>query len=157
MTQAAPLLKINEFVEDFIRQWPDVFFVDAKMTPGNKIIVLLDADNGMNIEKCAVVNRALYKFIEEQGFFPDGNFSIEVSSPGIDRPLVLPRQFQKNIGRSVEIQKNDDTLESGKLIAADAEKITIEKEEKQKKKIIEKTEINIPFTDIKHVKVLVTF
>lgn len=157
MTQSAPLLKINEFVEGFIQQWPDVFFVDTNISPSNMITVSLDADKGMNIEKCAVVNRALYKFIEEEEIFPDGNFSIEVSSPGIDKPLLLPRQFQKNIGRSVEILLSDGEVDSGKLIAADSEKITIEKEEKQKKKMIEKTEINIPFTEIKHVKVLVTF
>jgi len=157
MTQSAPLLKIKEFVEGFIQQWPDVFFVDATISPSNKVTLLLDADKGMNIEKCAVVNRALYKFIEEQNLFSENNFSIEVSSPGIDKPLVLPRQFTKNIGRNVEVELSEGEKLSGKLLAADEEKITIEKQEKQKKNKIEKTEISIAFAEIKQVKVLVTF
>lgn len=157
MTQSAPLLKIKEFVEGFIQQWPDVFFVDATISPSNKVTLLLDADKGMNIEKCALVNRALYKFIEEQNLFSENNFSIEVSSPGIDKPLVLPRQFTKNIGRNVEVELSEGEKLSGKLLAADEERITIEKQEKQKKNKIEKTEISIAFAEIKQVKVLVTF
>jgi ribosome maturation factor RimP len=94
--------QIESFVLRFIEKSEDIFLVDLKITPGNQITVLLDADNGITIEKCTVINKALYKFIEESGFFPDGNFSLEVSSPGVGKPLKLLRQYKKNIGRRLE-------------------------------------------------------
>lgn len=157
MAQAVPLSKIQDFVNRYIQQWPEVFIVEITVSASNKITVLLDADNGMNVGRCAEVNRALYKFVEAENFFPENNFSMEVSSPGIDRPLKLLRQFTKNIGRTVEISKSDNSELCGKLVAASEDLITIEKEEKQKKKQTEKVLINIPFTDIRQVKVLVTF
>ena len=93
----------------------DVFLVEVKVNPGNNIIVFLDADNGVTIEKCIQINRALYKQIEEAGLFPNGDFSLEVSSPGVDEPLKLHRQYKKNIGRKVEVTMNDETKKARKI------------------------------------------
>ncbi len=93
MAQAVPLSKIQDFVDRYIQQWPEVFVVDISISPANKITVLLDADNGMNVGRCAEVNRALYKFVEAESLFHENNFSMEVSSPGIDRPLKQLRQY----------------------------------------------------------------
>ncbi len=62
-------------------------------------------------------NRALYKQIEAEGIFPDGDFSLEVSSPGLDEPLKLKRQYQKNIGRNVEVTLQDGSKKEGKLLS----------------------------------------
>ncbi len=157
MDQEISLNRITTFVEQFIKQWPEVFLVDITISSSNKVTVLLDADPGMDVGRCADVNRALYKMVESEKLFQDNNFSLEVSSPGIDRPLKLHRQFLKNIGRNVEVTKLDSTSLSGKLTGVDDENITIEKTEKQKKKQEEKTIINIPFNEIRQVKVLVVF
>ncbi len=69
MTTSTELEKIEEFVKDFIAGSKDLFLVDVKIAPGNKITVLLDGDKGVTIENCTVVNKALYKFIEEQQLF----------------------------------------------------------------------------------------
>ncbi len=69
--------------------------------------VFIDGDQGISIEKCVMYNRALYKRLEEMQFFPDGDFSLEVSSPGLDEPLKLLRQYKKNVGRLVEIVLQD--------------------------------------------------
>ena len=79
----------------------------AKIRPTNNIKVFLDADLGISIDKCVSYNRALYKEIVESGIFPDGDFSLEVSSPGLEEPLKLRRQYQKNIGRNVEVMLKD--------------------------------------------------
>lgn len=157
MGQEIPLNRIRSFVELFIRQWPEVFLVDVSASPSNKVTVLLDADTGMNVGKCAEVNRALYKLVEEEKLFNENNFSLEVSSPGIDRPLKLLRQFVKNVGRTVEVTKTDSSIVEGKLVQAEEEGITIEKTEKKKKKEEEVITLNIPFTEIRQVKVLVIF
>ena len=96
---------ISKLLEPLIEG--DVFLVEIKIKPTNNIKLFLDADSGMSIEKCIHVNRALYKKIEESGLFPNGDFSLEVSSPGVDEPLKLHRQYIKNIGRSVEATLTD--------------------------------------------------
>ena len=96
---STPLEQIEEHLLKLIEPSPEVFLIEIKMVPGNKITVLLDADNGITIEKCTRINRALYKYIEELDFFPGGNFSLEVSSPGVDKPLQLFRQYQKKVSR----------------------------------------------------------
>ena len=88
--------------------------------------MFLDADDGITIEKCTSINKALYKYIEESELFPGGNFSLEVSSPGIDEPLKLFRQYKKNIGRKVEVVMNDGTKIEGKLLNVSDDEIVME-------------------------------
>ena len=151
-----PLEQIEKFVLQHIENWPEVFLIEAKSTPGNNITVLLDADNGITIEKCTSINRALYKYIEETGIFPEGNFTLEVSSPGVDRPLQLHRQYIKNIGRKVEVLYNDGTKIEGKLVRVEEENIIIEQQEGKGRKMITKS-VTILFNEIKHATVLITF
>jgi len=156
MSTASPLEQIENFLSRLIEQSGDIFLVEAKITPGNQITVLLDADNGITIEKCTAINKALYKYIEESGLFPDGNFSLEVSSPGVDKPLKLHRQYKKNIGRKVEVELNDGTKLEGKLTQVNEEEITIEEKLGSGKKSTMKT-TTILFNQIKHTTVLITF
>ncbi len=102
------------------------FPVEIKIKPINNIKVFLDGDNGIPIEKCVQVNRALYRKIEEAGLFPDGDFSLEVSSPGLDEPLKLLRQYKKNIGRPVEVTLQDGSKTEGRLLEVGEDGIIIE-------------------------------
>lgn len=155
---------IEDFVNAQLNGSEDVFLVEVKVIPGNNIKVFLDADNGITIEKCIKINRALYNQIEESELFPNGDFSLEVSSPGIEEPLKLHRQYKKNIGRTVEITMNDGTIKEGKLTTVNNDEIVIEEKNIQKKKAPpdsyrdnrDKT-TNILFNQVKHAKVLVTF
>lgn len=156
MTVSTPLQQIEDFVVQFTTKWPEVFLVEIKSSASNQIIVLLDADNGITIEKCTSINKALYKYIEESGLFPDGNFSLEVSSPGVDRPLKLRRQYEKNVGRQVEVLMNDGSKLTGVLSGVDEENIFLKEEHGKGKKLIMKT-TTILFNQIKHVTVLITF
>ena len=147
---------IEDFVTGQLKGSEDVFLVEVKVLPGNNIKVFLDADNGITIDKCIKVNRALYNQIEESTVFPNGDFSLEVSSPGVNEPLRLHRQYKKNIGRTVEVMLNDGTKKEGKLTEVNDDEIIIEEKEGQGKKAVSKT-TNILFNQVKHTKVLVTF
>ena len=136
--------------------YDDIFFVDMKVKPTNNIKIFLDADSGLGIEKCIKINRRLYRQVEEMGFYPEGDFSLEVSSPGIDEPLKLLRQYVKNIGRSVEGTLNDDTIKEGILLEAVEEQIVIETSEGKNKKAVT-TQIPVLFTDIKQTVVQIKF
>ena len=134
----------------------DIFLVSVKIKPTNNFKIYLDADSGLGIEKCIKINRALYKQMEEMGLYPDGDFSLEVSSPGVDEPLKLLRQYKKNIGRTVEVVTNDDVKKEGILKEVSEDIITIEHTEgKGKKAVVLNTEIG--FADIKQTKVLIKF
>ena len=147
---------IEDFVDARLKGSEDVFLVEVKVIPGNNIKVFLDADNGITIEKCIKINRALYKQIEESDLFSNGDFSLEVSSPGVDEPLKLHRQYKKNIGRTVEVIMNDGTKKEGKLADVNDAEIFLEEKTGQGKKTVSKT-TNILFNQVKHTKVLVTF
>ncbi len=147
---------IENYLITLLQENEDVFLVDIKINPGNDIKVFLDADKGITIEKCIRINRALYKKIEEDSLFPNGDFALEVSSPGVDEPLKLKRQYLKNIGRTFEVLLNDETKKQGKLRSVNDDGISIEETEGKGKKTIMKI-TTILFIQIKHTKVLVTF
>ncbi len=134
----------------------DVFLVSIKIKPTNNYKVYLDADAGLAIEKCIKINRALYKVVEEMDLHPDGDFSLEVSSPGVDEPLKLLRQYKKNIGRSVEIIVNDGAKMEGVLKVATETAATIEYTEGKGKKAVT-VQKEIPFAQIKQTTVQIKF
>lgn len=156
MDQASQKLKIENFLNQYLEDQTEVFIVEVKITPGNSISVFADADNGITIDKCTRINRALYNYLEENEIFPNNDFAIEVSSPGVEEPLLLLRQYKKNVGRTVEVVTNDDKVYTGKLIAVTDQEITIESKEGKGNKATTKTN-NILLNQIKHTKVLVTF
>lgn len=147
--------RILRFAEDLIRDEAGYFLVEAKLKPGNSIQVLLDADQGVSLNRCVALNRALYKQIEEAGLFPPGEFALEVSSPGLDEPLKLTRQYQKNIGRDVEVILKDGRKVNGKLLAAGEEIVVEETKGKGKKQeIVQHTFIT---DQIKSTKIQIVF
>ncbi len=131
-----------------------LFLVDIKIKPTNNFKIYLDGDNGVTIEAVSKINRALYKYMEESELFPDGDFSLEVSSPGVDEPLKFLRQYKKNLGRKVEITLNEGNPVEGKLIDATEEEVTIEQVTGKKK---ETTATVIPFNNIKKTVVQISF
>ena len=147
---------IEALIGKLLLETEDVFLVSVRIKPTNNIKVFLDADTGLNIDKCVKINRAMYRTIEEEGWYPDGNFSLEVSSPGIDEPLQLIRQYKKNIGRSVEVTMHDETKQEGKLLTVSEEAITIEYTEGKNKKAVIVTK-EIPFNQVKQTIVLIAF
>ena len=132
------------------------FLVEVSIKPVNNIKVFIDADQGAAIDYLTKVNRALYKYIEESGFFPDGDFSLEVSSPGLDEPLKLNRQYLKNIGRQAEVVLKNGIKKEGKLISAGENEIVIE-EEKGKGKKKELMQHTILKEEIKATRIQVKF
>jgi len=134
----------------------DIFLVEIKVKPTHNFKIYLDADGGLGIEKCIRINRALYKAMEEKGMYPDGDFSLEVSSPGLTEPLKLYRQYVKNVGRDVEVTLKDETKKAGTLLAVQENELTLQqKEGKGKKETI--TEVLIPFSEIKATVIQIKF
>lgn len=130
---------------------------NIRQTAGVKILVLVDGDHGISIDKCAGISRNLGNALEDESLM-ESAYLLEVSSPGLDHPLKLKRQYRKNVGRKVKVHLNNDQVKEGELLGVTKEKILLKEEMKEKgrKKIIY-NEVEIPFTDIKKTNVLISF
>ena len=120
----------------------DCFTVDIELKPGQKLYVFADSDSGMTFEKCKKISRYLESHLDTNGWLGE-KYLLEVSSPGIDRPLKFPRQYTRNIGRTLAVTTTDKIQHLGTLQSADDQQIiltatVIEKIEKKKvERIIE--------------------
>jgi ribosome maturation factor RimP len=126
MDKETQIESIRRMIEEILQEEPVYFLVDLRIKPINNIKIFLDGDEGITIEKCVQVNRKLYKKIEEAALFPSGDFSLEVSSAGLDEPLKSLRQYKKNIGRLVEVQLQDGSQKEGQLMEVSEEGIILE-------------------------------
>lgn len=143
-------------MQELLESSPECFLVEVRIKPINNIRVALDADGGISIEKCVSFNRRLYKQLEEAAMYPEGDFSLEVSSPGLDEPLKLHRQYVKNINRSVEVLQQDGKIIEGVLVAVNENEVELaETIGKNKKK--EVVQHIIPFLNIKSTKIQIKF
>ena len=147
---------IEQMVRDMLKEDPAYFLVEIKIKPTNNVKVFLDGDQGITIEKCIAINRALYRKLEEVALFPNGDFSLEVSSPGLDEPLKLFRQYKKNIGRPVEVLLKDGIKVAGKMIDVQEGSIIVE-ETKGKNKKKEVLQHSFLFDNIKSTKIQTVF
>ena len=138
-----------------------MFLVDTEVKGqgGNAtVIVLLDGDNGIDIDQCAEVSRYLGNYIEENEMM-ENKYRLEVSSPGIDQPLKLHRQFVKNIGRDLNVSTYEGDSIKGKLIEATEEGVVLNELIEQPKKANKYKEdrIELSFDTIEKAKVLISF
>jgi ribosome maturation factor RimP len=148
--------RIYTLIEPLLQEDPSYFLVHVKVKPGHIIRVYIDGDQGLPIKQCTSFNRRLYKAIEEAAWFPEGDFALEVSSPGVDEPLVLNRQYVKNIGRNVEVILNDETVYVGNLKEVTDKDILIEWTAGKGKKATQE-QLLIPFENIKSTIVQIQF
>ena len=155
MNSENQVIAVEKRLSELMTELPGYFLVEISVKPTNNIKVFVDADQGATIDQLSRINRALYKWIEEN-LFPNGDFSIEVSSPGLDEPLKLDRQYLKNIGRLVEIVLKKGLKKEGKLISVSENEIVIE-EEKGKGKKKEVVQHIILKEEIKTTKIQVKF
>lgn len=152
--------KIEQLVLEKLTEenFKDCFLVDIELN-GKRLNVYLDRDEGITFQICQKVSRFLEGHIDENGWMGE-KYILEVSSPGLSRPLKLLRQYYKNVGRGVEIYLNDDTRQEGKLKAVDTEKVVIEQEiiiKEGKKKKKSTIDTDIPFENIAKTIVKFTF
>lgn len=136
----------------------NLFLVDLKISKDNVIEIFVDAMQGVNIQTCIQVSREIEARFDRE----EEDFELTVSSAGIGYPFKVDGQYQKNIGRTVEIKFKNNTKLQGILKAFDEKSVCIEYEEKKtmegsKKKQVVKTEKTLEREEIKEIKDVVTF
>jgi ribosome maturation factor RimP len=148
--------RVKQLVEEKIADKPNLFLVDVKMHSNGKLMILVDGDNGIGIDDCVAISRHVGFHLEEESVIETA-YNLEVSSPGIDTPLTLPRQYTKNIGRTLSIKMADGAKREGKLSGITEDAIIVEEQIKEKGKKAETVESIIPIDKITETKVLISF
>lgn len=156
------MTELKQAILDLVQQHlPDEshFVVEVKMeekAEKTRLLILIDADQGVTIDTCALVSRAVSEELESKDLIGQA-YILEVSSPGLDYPLSSQRQYAKNQGRELKVFLNAGTDLTGKLLEVQetAIKLLVKKKEKGKKATEE--EIVVPFEEIKKSIVQVSF
>lgn len=139
-------LSLDKFVVEVL--------VSGKKIP-KRVLIIIDGDHGITIDDCANLSRILSKEFDERAYFGEDNYLLEISTPGLDHPLKLKRQYYKNTGRNLKVVGRELTHE-GKLKEVTDDKIVLVQETGTGKKK-ETKEIDIPFSEIEKTFVQVSF
>ena len=132
----------------------EYYMVDMEVSPANKIVVYIDGDEGVSLEACTQISRVLEAILDNEPSL-GGVYELEVSSPGVSRPLKFPRQYLKHAGRTLKIALTDGRQIEGKLVNTGHDTISVEVQPSDRK---QKPELHeIPFDQIKEAFVTIQF
>lgn len=150
--------KVNNLVNSVLNENPSLFLIDLTVSSDNAIRIVIDGDQGVGIEDCITVSRAVEHNLNRE----EVDFSIEVTSFGATEPFKLERQYLKNAGRNVEILTTDGKKHEGLLKGIVEGKVVLETETREPKsvgkgKITVKKEHFYALNDIKETKVIIKF
>ena len=103
------------------KEFERFFFVSVKVSGDNQITITADTDQGITIDECGAISTKLEELLDRD----KEDFELEVSSPGLTEPFKVPRQYAKNIGKTVDIVLIDGEKISGEIISADDAGVTV--------------------------------
>ncbi len=148
--------QIKNLVDQHISN-SDQFLVDIKLSPG-RLAVFIDKPSGITLEECSSLSRYLTDKLEPDGFMD--SHEIEVSSPGMDTPFLVPQQYLRRIGRELRVFDKQNKEIKGVLQAADEKGFELlEKQiKKENKTKIESTYVHkFAYDDVRETKLIVNF
>jgi ribosome maturation factor RimP len=135
-----------------------IFLVDVEVDTSNKIWVEADKPEGITIDECVGISRAIEAAIDRE----TEDFALEVSSPGLTEPFKVKAQYCKNCGRTVDVLRTNGQKISGLLQSVADDGIVLEvktkiREQGQKRPKSTTQSVPLKFSDIKITKVTITF
>lgn len=149
---------VENLLNDFLAEREDLFLINLKFSAADDITVILDGDDGVSLQDCLDASRAIENNLDRE----EHDFSLQVMSAGLGEPLASVRQFDKNLGREIEILLNDSTEIEGELAKVEEDKITLILKYRKPKdigkgKVDVVEEREILYTDIKKALVAIKF
>ena len=149
--------EVSKLLNDALSERPDMFLIDLSISDTYKIIVTLDADNGVNLQDCIDISRSIENNLDRETH----DYALEVASVGVGSPLKLVRQYKKNVGRTLIVKTSNETIEA-ELMEANDDFIVLSWLAREPKKIGKGKEtvqkrIDIPYTEIKEAIVTINF
>lgn len=147
---------IRQLVETYL-EGSECFLVDVKLSI-NKLGISIDKPTGVTLDECSALTRFILNHFEASGFLE--KHEVEVGSPGMDSPLLVPQQYLRRIGKEIRILKADGMELKGILQRVETEGVELletKSKKENKKKIITEVEHKIPFADIKEAKLIINY
>jgi len=149
--------KVRGLVDKALEERPSLFLIDLSISDSNKINIVLDGDNGVNLQDCIDVSRAVEHNLDRE----EQDFSLEVASAGATSPLKIQRQYKKNIGRTLKVKTQQQEIEAA-ITEANDDFIVLEWKAREPKQIGKGKETvqkraEIPYGDIKEAVVVIKF
>lgn len=146
--------QISELITPALHQ-AGYFLEDVNLvTPGQHriVTVIVDGESALNLDQVTVASKLVSELLDEAPFMGETPFTLEVTSPGVDRPLTLPRHFAKNVDRLLKVTKIDGTVVTGRILSnTDSELVLAVAEKKATKEVI------VALSDIKRAQVEIEF
>ncbi|NRR90846.1 ribosome assembly cofactor RimP [Winogradskyella undariae] len=153
---------LKKIVEDLLQsaldEREDLFLIDFSYSADNAVKIVIDGDNGVLVEDCMFISRAIENNIDRE----EHDFSLEVLSSGAASPLILPRQYDKHVGRNLEIKTIDNQNLEGELTEVNDDNVVLSWKAREPKPIgkgkvtVTKTVV-VAFNNIKEAKVKIKF
>lgn len=149
--------KVNTVLAEALSQKPSLFLIDLTITDAFKVIVTLDGDQGVVLQDCIDISRAVEGNLDRE----EQDYSLEVASAGVSSPLKNIRQYKKNIGRTLKVKTATEIIEA-ELSDANDDFVILSWEAREPKKIGKGKEtvqkrLELPYVDIKEAIVTITF
>ena len=150
--------KVKILLDNCLEERLDLFLIDFDVLDNNTIKVVIDGDNGVLVEDCMFVSRAIEHNLDRE----EEDFSLEVTSAGATNPMSHQRQYKKNIGRTVGIKAINNQKFEAILVDADEDSITLEWKTREPKpvgkgKVTVQKEAKLAYSDIIEAKVKIKF
>lgn len=146
--------QISEYITPALHE-AGYFLEDVNLvSPGQHriVTVIVDGESALNLDQVTVASKLVSELLDEATFMGETPFTLEVTSPGIDRPLTLPRHFAKNIDRLLKVTKSDGVVITGRILSNTDNDLTLSVTEKKDVK-----EVVISLGDIKRAQVEIEF
>ena len=146
--------QISELVTPALSQ-AGYFLEDINIvTPGQHriVTVIVDGESALNLDQVTVASKLVSELLDEATFMGETPFTLEVTSPGIDRPLTLPRHFAKNVTRLLKVVKSDGEVVTGRIASNTDVDLTLTVTEKKAT-----NDVVVALADIKRATVEIEF
>ncbi|WP_410878035.1 ribosome assembly cofactor RimP [Myroides sp. DW712] len=150
--------RVQELLDAALAEKPELFLIEMTISPDNKILVVLDGDNGVNLQDCIDVSRAIEHNLDREEY----DFGLEVASAGATSPLKMLRQYNKNIGRKVKLITVNQEKYEATIAEVSATSIVLQWKAREAKtvgkgKVTVEKEAVIPFENIKEASIIISF
>jgi len=149
---------VEDLLQTALDERQDLFLIDFSLSGDNAIKIVIDGDNGVLVEDCMFISRAIEHNIDRD----EHDFSLEVLSSGAATPLTLPRQYKKHVGRNLEVKTLDSQNLEGQLTDVNDQGVVLKWKAREPKPIgkgkvtVAKT-ATVAFDNIKEAKVKIKF
>ncbi len=149
--------RVENLLEEAFQEYNSLFLISLNISDQNHILIVIDGDKGVSVDDCIAVSRKIENNLDRE----EEDFSLEVASSGVSEPLKFPRQYQKNIGRKLEVNTKTDKF-VGNLTDVNEDGIVLSWKAKEPKpigkgKVTVDKEAKIAFQEIEKAKVVITF